>query len=39
MFYNEVQDPNDWYRRLDVDWADGLVEDPGALVWRGQGRG
>lgn len=36
MWLNEVEDPDTGGRHLDVAWADGLVDDPGDVLWRGE---
>ncbi|MCY7286818.1 MAG: hypothetical protein LH624_00820 [Cryobacterium sp.] len=35
MWHSEVNEPDFDPRRLDVDWADGLVDDPEGVLWLG----
>lgn len=34
-FTDEITDPSGRGTRRDVDWADGLVEDPSSIEWLG----
>ncbi len=36
VWLNEVEDPGTGGQHLDVDWAYGLVDDPGDVLWRGE---
>ena len=36
MWVTEVEDPDVGGQHLDVDWADGLIDNPGVVLWRGE---
>ncbi|WBU37344.1 hypothetical protein [Homoserinibacter sp. YIM 151385] len=34
VIMDEIQEPSGRGRRLDVDWAEGLVDEPSAVLWH-----